>query len=236
MHDKFDDLMALHDKELSPEEQRKVEELLAEDAEARALLKGLAGADEAFKKNADELLHRPVPEKLLATVRADKPAQARVIPFPRRRGIVGLALAAGVAALVVFNTQVLNPPAGVESDAYAKLFQETLESTSSGDVRSSVDGSIQITPVVSFTTRERGYCREFVALRGDRELGGTACRRENGEWSLVSQQTFASVDDSGYRAAEGETVGEAPQLDRLRQLSFAEEQSAIKAGWTDSGL
>lgn len=254
MREDIDELMALHDGELPAEDAAKAGERHNDDPESRQFLEKLAEADKAFADAADELLEMPVPAKLIEAIRnpqpepqpelEPEPAQqsAEIIPFPRRRGIVGFAIAAGLAAVIATNTQLFQSPTDAVTDAapagYAALLQEAMESVPSGEVRSSEDGSISIMPMVSFKT-DAAYCREFTTQRGGAQFSGVACRDAVGSWEQLSQQSIATAPEDGeYRAAEGQEGGVElpPELARAAELSYAEEQAAIRSGWTDSGL
>ena len=237
MRDDIDELMAHHDGELPGQDA----ERRFDDPESRELLGKLAKADKAFASAADELLDIPVPSKLVDAIRQPQPKTAEIIPFPRRRGIVGLAIAAGLATVIATNTQLFQPPANPGADAqpagYAALLQETMESVPSGEMRSSDDGSVSIVPMVSFKTDAATYCREFMSSQNDAEFSGVACRDRAGSWTLLSQQGGASASGGdAYRVAESREA-EAPQTpNTAAELSYAEEQEAIRSGWKGSGL
>ncbi len=241
MRDDFDELMALHDGELPAQEASEAEDRL-DDPEAREFLARLAKADEAFTDAADELLDMPVPPKLVEAIRQSQPQTAEIIPFPRRRGIVGLAVAAGLAAVIATNTQLFQSPTSPATDhdaaSYAALLQEVMESVPSGEVLSSSDGAVSIAPMVSFKTDAATFCREFMSSRDGAEFSGVACRDNVGSWTLQGElQALAAPAGESYRAAEGQEGGGKlpPALVKAAELSYAEEQEAIRSGWKDSG-
>ncbi len=251
MRDDIDELMALHDGELPAGDTSEAREQRFDDPASRELLDKLAKADKAFAAAADELLEMPVPSRLVDAIRQPRPEpeqlaepqSAEILPFPRRRGLVGLAIAAGLATVIATNTQLFQSPAGPTVDAgeagYAALLQEVMESVPSGDVRSSADGSISIAPMLSFTTEADTFCREFMSSQAGAESSGVACRDRAGRWELISQQGSVSAQESdAYRVAEGLEAGAelAPALTRATELSYTEEQQAIQSGWDGSGL
>ena len=240
MHKDIELLMALHDGELSADDERRARELLERDPEAKRVMQELEHADRAFSRAADDLLNAPVPQRLLDAVQAERAEPAprgNVHPFPRRKALVSLAMAAGLAAVIVFAPR---PPPGVgdgDRDSYAALLQQTLESAASGDIRSSEDGLAQVSPVVTYRTGDARFCREYVARRGDEELSGIACRSRSGTWDVLGQQALGAADDgSRYRAAgRDEDRGPALDLDAASTLSYAEESAALSSGWAASG-
>lgn len=260
MRDDQNELMALHDGELSGQEASDAKDRQLDDPEARASLEKLARADKAFADAADDMLDMPVPSSLVDAIRQfeaptqaqpgpetyagteTEPKTAEVIPFPRRRGLVGLAIAAGLAAVVATNTPLFQlpgkPALDPEDAGYAALLQDVLESVPSGEVRSSVDGAVSVVPMLSFRTDAAAYCREFMKLQDGAEFSGVACRDGAGSWELVSQQRISTAaEGNDYRVAEGEAAETElpPTLTRAADLSYAEEQAAIQAGWQDSG-
>ena len=247
MRDDIDQLMALHDGEASAEDASAAGNRRFDDPESREFLSKLTEADKAFANAADELLDMPVPSRLVDAIRQPEPQPqpqtAEIIPFPRRRGIVGLAIAAGLAAVVATNTQLFKSNEGPVVDSgtagYAALLQQAMDSVPSDQVLNSDDGSVRIMPIVSFRTEAAAYCREFMALEGDIEFSGIACRDSIGSWRVLSERrTLTAPDGDEYRAAEGEkSVSDLPSgLVKAKELSYAEEQAAIRTGWKDSGF
>ncbi len=258
MRDDHNELVALHDGELSGQDASDAKHRHLEDSEARAFLEQLARADKAFADAADEMLDMPVPSRLVDAIRQSEarsqaqpeslkepqpePQTAEIITFPRRRGLVGLAIAAGVAAVIATNTELFQltgkPALEPAAAGYAGLLQDVMESTPSGQVRSSADGTVSILLMVSFRTSAAGYCREFMRSQGDAEFSGVACRDDAGSWEIVSQERMPSAAfGEDYRVAEGHAEGAElpPTLGQTTELSYAEEQAAIQSGWQNSG-
>ena len=97
MREDMQELMALHDGELTGGALAKAQDRHGSDAESQELLRSLDRADKAFAKAADEALSLEVPSRLVDTIMKAEPQSktADVIPFPRRRNIAALAIAAG---------------------------------------------------------------------------------------------------------------------------------------------
>ncbi|MEO1081966.1 MAG: hypothetical protein AAFY29_20585 [Pseudomonadota bacterium] len=234
MENEFDKLMALHDEELSADDARETEEF-AKNPEAQALLQGLKQADDLFRSAADDLLEQPVPPEMISAIHDTEPRSATIIPFPGRRSVIGLALAAGIAAIAVTGLQLQGPESIQDEGAasYARLLQSTLESAPSGDLRSEENGEYMITPRVSFATTDRGYCREYMSYQQGIERTGLACRSDSGRWSILDEQVMSSAASEQYRAAGGESQQSpaARVLDGAERLGFDEEQNAIRSAW-----
>jgi hypothetical protein len=240
MHEHMDKLMALHDGELSDDELRDVQALLERDPGAQRCLDMLTNADAAFAQSAAAMLSEPVPQRLVDTVRGTTQVSAQtaqILPFPRRKALVSLAVAAGLATILITGMPELrrNAPGQNSPPAFASLLQDTLETLPSGDIHSSDDGRIQITPLATYRHEDAGFCREYMARDGDRELEGLACREPSGGWAVVNQREFSTADGSRYRAAEGqESSAAASQLETAVSLSYAEEAAALESGWQRS--
>lgn len=241
-------LMALQDGELSPEQERDVRELLEKDPEAQHLMQLLARADQEFTQAHSKILDLPVPQSLIDSVQNTETQPATIVAFPAWRKAVSFAAAAGLAAVLVTGTWPFGEQGSpvdlpLEQAAYASLLQQTLEQVSSGETRSSENGLIKISPMLSFQTADAAYCREFMAQQGETELAGLACRNRSGNWDVLSQRQQVTVDSETYRAAEGarEPSIDNPQREASQEsnktitLSYEQEQMAIQSGWESSG-
>ena len=83
-HRAEEDLVAYLDGELPPADRREVEAWLAGDPVARDALAALAASDALIRRAFDETLQEPVPERLIAAIRAaaEAPAlEAKILPF-----------------------------------------------------------------------------------------------------------------------------------------------------------
>jgi anti-sigma factor RsiW len=84
-----DRLVAYLDGELEATEQRELEAWLDSDPAARDKLAGLVESAELLRQAYDEILHEPLPDRLIAAARGETVPQsaARILPFaPRRAG------------------------------------------------------------------------------------------------------------------------------------------------------
>jgi hypothetical protein len=243
MYEHMEKLMAFHDGELSAEESEKVQELLSQDATARLWLQKLQNADAAFTQSADTILAEPVPQRLIDTVRDTQPASAKVLQFPQRRAVVGLAMAAGLAAILITSAPDLlqqGVPGSQETadPGFATLLQQTLEELPSGEIRRSDDGLVQLTPLATYRIEDSRFCREYMGKRADVEVSGLACRNTAGTWGVISQREFASTNGNSYRAAEGAGVDDngLSSLGESSSLSYSEESAVLRSNWSASAL
>jgi len=115
MQKRSDDcLVAYLDGELEAAEQREVAGWLDSDPAARRQLAALAESAELVRHAFDEVLHEPLPERLIAAARGEAGAvgiRPRILPFkrrlggerpaPRRRWRLGLPVAASLVGLLV---------------------------------------------------------------------------------------------------------------------------------------
>src|SRR5438552_6457878 len=91
-----DRLIAYLDGELEVAERREVEAWLDTDPTARDKLAALAASANLVRLAYDEVMHEPVPERLIAAARGETAAPetgAKVVPFERRQSARGAAAA-----------------------------------------------------------------------------------------------------------------------------------------------
>jgi surface antigen len=203
--------VAYVDRQLDEAQTEAVEESLATDAEARAIVAVLRASGLAVRHAYDEALDRPLPEglrNLFADVAdSGKTAAAKaenVAPFAPRRSAVGqlMALAASIALLLigfgagygVFGTGGSYRLAGgdAQGEIYLAALQRALENSTAGISESYVDEAAGISGTVTITgpvdTANLGSCREFrhdaAGPRGMETSFGIACRDSAGNWRI----------------------------------------------------
>jgi hypothetical protein len=246
-----DMLMALADDELDAAEAARVRAAIAADADlARrfALFRDSRGAVTGAHAGA---LHEPVPERLLAAVRAadarsrDARSQptAEVVTLRPRAAAAWrpLALAASVAlalgGVVGFQAgRVAGPDAQPAAGfgAPGPVLAAALEAAPSGRVREFAGGSLIVLHTYPVPT---GFCRDFAlagSAAGAPAMVGVACR-EDGTWRtrLVMVQP-ADGSTGGFRPAGSDDplVGELLQrLQAQPPLSAADEAALLGRGW-----
>lgn len=235
-------IMAYHDDELPPEDKIEVERLIERDGEAQDFLNALLKADQLAGKEFANMLAQPVPGRLVQAARGQTTTNQTVVEFPDRKlnKRWTLPIAASVLVAVVLGTGTLltrdNPDQ--TNQIYANLLNTALESTPSGDVRSSPDGTWQVMPVTTFETQTRGICREYASVHGNSQFFGLACRDLSGQWSNVVQVTFEATTDGlteqSYIPATGEADLIASKLAEMgdnRIINFDEEQAMLQRNW-----
>lgn len=143
-----DRLVAYLDGELAPAEQREVEAWLDTDPAARDQLAALALSAKLVRRSFDEVLHEPLPERLIAAARGETSSQAtgpEILPFERpgavkrsplwRRWQVGLPVAASLFGLLAGGSAVY---LGIEkfapADTAGALRRPALEATIANDL------------------------------------------------------------------------------------------------------
>ncbi len=217
-------LMAYADGELPPEEAAAVEAQLARDPAARERLRLYLETAALTRAAFQEALREPVPARLLAAVQkatADAAGEHTGRPFavasrrPWRRW-PGLALAAGLAALMVVGWWSLGPGSGDE-------LNRVLARVPAGE---QVAG---IRPVLTVVTADGRLCRRYRVEREDGAGEGLACREREGDWRVV---LWVEGLDQGYAPAGGAAQGPVEAaLARLgaRILTPEEERRQLQA-------
>ncbi len=219
-------LMAYADGELPAEEAAAVEARLARDPAARERLRLYLETAALARAAFQEALREPVPERLLAAVRkatADPAGGEVVRPLAAAAGSrrswrswPGLALAAGLAALVVVGWWNLGPGSGDE-------LSRVLAQVPAGE---QVAG---IRPVQTVVTADGRLCRRYRVEREDGAGEGLACRERDGDWRVV---LWVEGLDQGYAPAGGAAQGPVEAaLARLgaRILTPEEERRRLQA-------
>jgi surface antigen len=193
-------LVSYVDGQLEERETRRVEAVLARDAEARESVRGLRESAEVLRSAFNEALNEPLPARVLESIgraAADRAAGRWHPSWP-------VALAASLAMLIVgFGGGALLVDLRVEQELAelraveladqqareAALFQ-ALEQHVSGEAvawRNPDSGRAgEITPVRTFKNRQEQWCREYRAeevLAGESEVRlAIACRGPEGLW------------------------------------------------------
>ncbi len=193
-------LVSYVDGQLDEAETARVEEALAQDAEARETVRGLRESAELLRSAFNEALLTPLPAQVLEPFHrtaVDRRASLRQWSWPA-------ALAASIAMLIVgFGGGALMVDLRVEQKlaAHRALEQadqqvreaalfEALENKVSGEAvawRNPDSGRIgEITPVRTFKNRQAQWCREYRAkevLADSAEMHhAIACRDPEGMW------------------------------------------------------
>ncbi len=254
-------LVAYADDELPPTERAAVERRLAHDAEARDRLAAFTSTGQWLARAYDDTLREPVPEALLAAIRAQRDttspagsAAAKDLSLWRRlrapdwrsawpaMGGVGLGLATGIALMLVW------PHAGPLAPDVTLLVDQALETAAGGEpLQFELAGErLEITPIGTVRTAGGEICREFTQVRGATAqesvvTHGIACRTAGGPdapaWRTLAKVELLppSAETPGFGLASG-----APQvlldalvetLGAVEQLPPDAERQLLEAGW-----
>jgi len=200
-------LVAYADGQLNTNEVRRVETVLARDAEARKTVRQLRESAALLRAAFNEPINEPVPARILEAINSTVAEQAVVTHGPGRRSLHhwSPALAASVAALLLglggsyflADYRVGQELSRIElvrlADKQVKeaALYEALEKNISGrtvaweNPDSGRSGSI--TPVRTFKNRQGQWCREYAAseaLGNDQDSRrAIACRQPEGIWN-----------------------------------------------------
>ncbi len=234
-------LMAFADGTLPHEEAARVADRVAGDpdlAERVSHLRlGLLAARDAFADVLDE----PVPERLLATLRAGTPATMRVIPgsvptataagitaAPARRRLPARGMAIAASVLIgLFGGWMLrgegpSGPGAIGADLAAAL-----------DHQPSGADATAIRLLATHALPDGGACRSF-ALQG---MLGLACRDAAGPWRIAALVARGG-DGGSFTPASGEDPLLAEVLERrgaAPAMDATTERAAIARGWRPPG-
>jgi len=249
-------LMAYADGALPPAEREAVSKALAQSPELMQRLESFLFTRGPMPRVFDAALAAPIPEKLLAILRAPSPpASARPAPA---RGSSILAQLAATFRMAVFSpagamaTLVVGVAAGwlLQSGTRSDLvrldihgltatasLQRALETAPPGG-SVAVAGGLSLKPTLTFRSTAKSWCRQFdlVDPQGA-QATGIACR-EGGVWHVIAQTgaaPAASSDGKIVPADRPESI-----LDSLRAelkegdaLGRADEDALVRRHWRD---
>jgi hypothetical protein len=210
-------LDAFADNELSPEEAAAVVMHLADHPADQAYVDEVMAANALLARAHAGPMAEPVPEAIRRAILG-----AEVVPLRRRLpalGIVGAALAAGVAALALLWPGAGAPPALLPGPlAPGGAVHAAVTGLASGTPSALADGSRVM--VLATLPTPSGHCREVE--RVDPAAGvltmALACE-QGGAWRIevaLSEPLPEAVEAEGFVPAGGaETAGLTPWLDRV---------------------
>lgn len=251
-------LGAFLDQELPEQEMDMIRDAIGNDETLADRLALLASADALLKRHARALDDRPMPDAVLAMIRADnrsaddQPAAAadNVVELSRwqarrqqtRQWISRhAALAAGIALVIGFTGGQF---IGTNSDPAANLVASTMGAEVSAALNTTLSGAVvnisddtRMQSRFSFVDQQARHCRQFVLEQGavNDSLSASeniACRTGQG-WQLIASAQVASANSREYRTASGPTLLDST-LDAMMSgatLSLEEENALIASDW-----
>jgi hypothetical protein len=242
---RFDDetLMAYADGELDEAARAAVEAAMAADPDIARRVAGHRELRGRLHAAFEPVLNEPVPEALLAGVRA-APRTASVVPLrfrsaPRWSWPQWAAMAASLVIGVLSGALWLRPGAGggpITARNGQMLASGELSIALSNQLASTQSPNAPVHVGVSFRTRDGLYCRTFV-LADAQALAGLACH-ERGSWQLqVLARSEAGGNAGGVwrPAASGLPPAVARTLETLiagEPLDAAAEAAARARDWS----
>lgn len=234
--------VALADAELSAAEvPALVQELARNPSLLRALQVYVAVGRRRIAKPYEAKREEPVPQWLIETVmRAPIESAARrrtsklgalgsgfVQRLTDRYALPGWTLAGPVVAslLAAVSAWLLLPGTSHGETLLAAQLQRTIETAGSRQEAP----LLGFRPVMTFLSKDHGYCRQYDVRSATERSAGVACRTQAGAWQVVMQlppyPTFAPAD-SGREAVnayvEAMRVGPPLEPDKVDQLIHSE--------------
>lgn len=235
--------VALADAELSAAEvPALVQELARNPSLVRALQVYVAVGRRRIAKPYEAKREEPVPQWLIDTVmRApieDVSSRRRtsklgalgsglVQRLKDRYALPGWTLAGPAVAslLAAVSAWLLLPNSSHGETLLAAQLQRTIETAGSKQEAP----LLTFRPVMTFLSKDQGYCRQYDVRSATERTAGVACRTQTGAWQIVMQlppyPTFAPAD-SGREAlnayVEAQRVGPPLEPDKVEQLIRSE--------------
>ena len=228
-------LSAYLDGELPADLQAKLERRLETDPALALRLERLSGADATLRVAFASVDDEPMPQAVLDAIgahsekspdaRRDDPRGGTVVDLgARRRGRDPgtfpwpLAFAASVTLAIggMLGYLVATPSGAPEAGLLASTgsvargsgLHDALETAPSGTARE-ISAGLTVTPVLSFESRDGGYCRELAVAGEQGSAEALACRREDG-WQVEALSFLAGpAQGDGRPGGEFRPAGRA---------------------------
>jgi hypothetical protein len=223
-------LMAYADGQLDPAMAAEIGAVLARDPVAREKVRSFRETADLARAAFEPVLSEPVPEALLASVRAAA-RKGNVVPLrrpSRPAPLWSLPLAASVAlAIGLSGGWWLGGTWTPSTD----ILSQTLERAGSGDAMQA--GEVIVTAASVFPASGDRWCRDFTRQHGDAVAAGFACRVGEGQWQV---EALLPTEDAGaYAPASDEEPSTLEGLiEAVRSgpaLGADQEADLIARGW-----
>lgn len=171
---------------------RRIERAMADDPELAARIAEQRGLRAMLSNHYDPVAEQPVPEQLIAAVRA---APVTLRPKPRfgRSWAVG-SIAAALAFGLFVGQQIDAPGGPVAVGSGTLMASGTLNSALETQLASAQPRQSETRIGLTFRATDGAVCRSFETVA----LSGIACRAEDG-WQL--RRTFPGREQATYRQA-----------------------------------
>jgi surface antigen len=251
-------IMPYADGVLPPEQRAAVRDALASDPELMQEFESFLFTRGPMPRAFDEVLAAPVPERLLAAVRAPAPAPAPARSAGSRDGGPSLLERIGdLFRMPAFSPAVAIPAVLVAAAAgwlagtalhpdsvpperrahVASALQKALEQTPSGSTANIADG-LTLKPTLTFASVQT-WCRQYELDQGSAlRSQGLACRMPDGNWRVLAV-TEPEPRPAPPRPGTFEAAGNVDTLEDLRGalkrgdvLKREEVEGLIKDGWS----
>ncbi|MCF6219806.1 MAG: hypothetical protein L3J65_01705 [Robiginitomaculum sp.] len=252
-------LSAFLDGQLSRDKSEGLELELSANAELAERLASLEEANEAVKDSYSAELDQPIPDHILALLEpqvshahaaTNDNGTRNVVPLMQKRVKFSLSkwaapLAASFAMMLGLTVGRGMTLASIDQGAlYAQMtgviaadnpLFEVLETTPSAtNVRYGKDKNLEIKPILTFTSNDGSYCREFKAQTTQSAARGVACR-DGSVWNVLMLNQTERSYEGGFRTASGNSDAVIDQfIDGLLvgiPLDADGEQTLLNTGW-----
>lgn len=212
-----DRLAAYADGELDAADRKAVEEAAAGDPATAARLAAHQALRAKVARTFDPVLDEPIPEALLATVRAAPPPVRRFGRAPVFAAMAACLVVGLLAGRVTLQPSLVTPE---------MMARGALETALEDGLASAPQGAVRLG--VTFRERDGGYCRSFETAASQ----GLACREGSG-WR-VDVVTPRERGDAPFRTAASMPPALAAAIEARMAadpLDAADERAARDANW-----
>jgi anti-sigma factor RsiW len=99
-------------------------------------------------------------------------------------------------------------------------------------VAGSTNGATTVRAVLTFRTKEGGYCREYEVVAPQGQFQGLACRQADGRWAVEAHVAQEAAAAGTHVVAHGEVLDKIAES-RMEGDAFSqnEEKAVLRRGW-----
>lgn len=229
----FEQLSQYLDGELPGMQAQELEQRLSVEPALRAVFESLQTQESRLNSAFTAANAGPVPTRISSLL---QPAQADVIPLPRRETpvwsyAIAASLAVAVCGALLSQWDGDGTQAGMDTALAAAL-----ESTpSSGSDWLALPDNRELRPILSFQSNNGQWCREYLVNNAGNHWHGVACRTDEGWVNGILTATGPAGSANEYRPAGAGNPAEISTYIELQgsaiPLSADEEQHLIEQHW-----
>jgi negative regulator of sigma E activity len=250
-------LMAYVDGELAEHERIRVETALSYDPALERRLHAFRMTRDHLKTAFNKVLYAPVPDHLIRAIERapvarrspSRPTKVSSLSGSRRTAsrslpLQQMAAAAAIVGVAFFGwNYLMTSPQGAREEASFDLasfapegaaapqtLAAVLERQSSGVSWEHRKSPVKIQPLLTFSSNDGRYCREFLMSGAVSQVMGLACRSDEGVWSVEALGKVAAITPPDERNASQVAPGQVAAAQGSEDRRISKKVGELKSG------